>query len=553
MNVISDITKKDVYKQENLNKKAINNDYEININNNKLINITVNGKQLSVKYNTRISELHLGELPCGGHGKCGKCKVSVSGEVSSLTEKEKSFLTEAEIKDGIRLGCYTFILGQCRIEKAVETERASVLTGGIKGEVKLSPAFSSLGVAIDIGTTTVAARLISPSGELLSEYGGGNPQSLFGADVVSRIEAHLAGNGTSLSELIVGEINKAVISLCKSANKSASEIDGIAITGNTVMLYLLTNTTPEPLSHAPFTLTRSFGETLKASELNISAVRPDTEIYLPPCISAFVGADTVCAILTAAPHNEEKTDLKTSSEKPDTSISYLENKKVAVLADIGTNGEMALWKDGKLYVCSTAAGPAFEGVGISRGMRGETGAIDKVTLVNGKLSASVIGGGEPKGICGSGLVDAVAALLDTEDIDETGYLEDGEVTVLFPVTLTDRDIRAVQLAKSAISAGIRTLINEAKTKTDDITALFIAGGFGNYLNKASAGRIGLLPNELVEKTENIGNAALIGAEMLLLNKDLRSCAEELSKKAVTVELSTSKYFSDCFISGMLFD
>ncbi len=427
-----------------------------------------------------------------------------------------------------------------------------MLTGGAKGEIKLSPSFRSLGVAIDIGTTTVAARLISPSGETLSEYGSNNPQSLFGADVVSRIEAHLAGNGAALSDLIVSEIDKAIVSLSRSAGKSTDEIDGISITGNTTMLYLLTNTTPEPLSHAPFTLTRAFGETLRASELNVSSVRPDTEIYLPPCISAFVGADTVCAILTAVPHGEENTD-NTSSESSDASVSYLKNQKTAVLADIGTNGEMALWKNGQLYVCSTAAGPAFEGVGISRGMRGEAGAIDKVTLVNGRLVANVIGGGEPKGICGSGLVDAVAALLDTEDIDETGYLEDDEVTVLSPITLTDKDIRAVQLAKSAISAGIRTLINEAGTDTDEISNLFIAGGFGNYLNKVSAGRIGLLPVELVEKTENIGNAALIGAEMLLLNKNLRNRAEELSRKAVTVELSTNKYFSDTFISGMLFE
>jgi uncharacterized 2Fe-2S/4Fe-4S cluster protein (DUF4445 family) len=222
------------------------------------------------------------------------------------------------------------------------------------------------------------------------------------------------------------------------------------------------------------------------------------------------------------------------------------------LADIGTNGEMALTSNGKLFVCSTAAGPAFEGVGISRGMRGEKGAIDKVTLVNGKLEASVIGGGTPKGICGSGLVDAVAALLDSEELDETGYLEDDEVTILSPITLTAKDIRAVQLAKSAISAGICTLINEAAISEEKIQTLFIAGGFGNYLNKKSAGRIGLLPESLTEKTVNLGNAALSGAIMLLLNERLRTFAEDFSSKANVIELSTSKYFSDKFISGMLF-
>ena len=420
----------------------------------------------------------------------------------------------------------------------------SVLTGGEHTRLSLSPAFTSLGVAVDVGTTTVAARLLSPSGEVLSEYGGNNPQSAFGADVVSRIEAHLAGNGDSLAELIRGEIIKAVTALSEKAERSPSEIDGAVITGNTVMLYLLTNTSPEPLSHAPFTLTRAFGETRTARELGISVLNDETRIYLPPCISAFVGADTTCAILSAL-----SKDMTENNENGLT----LKNKAPAVLADIGTNGEMALWSHERLLVCSTAAGPAFEGVGISRGMRGEKGAIDKVTLVNGQLSATVIGGGEPKGICGSGLIDAVAALLDTEELDETGYLEDDEVTVLSPITLTDKDIRAVQLAKSAISAGIKTLIHEAGVSFDGLTALYVAGGFGNYLNKTSAGRIGLLPIELIGKTENIGNAALIGAEMLLLNKDYRASAERLSADAVTVELSTSKYFSDTFISGMLFE
>ena len=312
------------------------------------------------------------------------------------------------------------------------------------------------------------------------------------------------------------------------------------------MLYLLSRTSPEPLSHAPFTLTRSFGETLSAGELGLSVLNRDVKVYLPPCISAFVGADTTCAILTAL------TRCLTSDTSGE-GLLTLRGKAPSALADIGTNGEMALWNNEKLLVCSTAAGPAFEGVGISRGMRGESGAIDKVSVVNGQLCATVIGGGEAKGICGSGLIDAVAALLDTELIDETGYLEDEEVTVLSPITLTDKDIRAVQLAKSAISAGIKTLIHEAGVSINDLTALYIAGGFGNYLNKVSAGRIGLLPIELIGKTENIGNAALIGAEMLLLNKDYRLCAERLSADAVTVELSTSKYFSDAFISGMLFE
>lgn len=474
------------------------------------------------------------------------------GDVSPLTESERSHLTDEEIKNGIRLACHTYILGKCAVESIDDSNNTAVLTDGEIGKIPLSPSFKKLGVAIDIGTTTLAARLISTSGITLSECGVSNPQSLFGADVISRIEAFLAGNGSELAKLIKSSIDSLISELCKKAHRIPSEIDGIAITGNTVMLYLLTGTSPEPLSHAPFSLTRPFGESLTASDLGLTSVESDTEIYLPPCISAFIGADTVCAIIASGlcdqPYSTEQT-LGTSEKS---NAGKLNTTKTALLADIGTNGEMALWHGGKLYVCSTAAGPAFEGVGISMGMRGERGAIDRVSLVNGRLEASVIGGGTPKGICGSGLVDAVAALLDIEELDETGYLDGEEVSILFPVNLTAKDIRMVQLAKSAICAGICTLMNEAKVTEDSVSVLYIAGGFGNYLNKTAAGRIGLLPKKLVNKTKNIGNAALIGAEMLLLNNDARLFAEKLSKDAFTVELSTNKYFSESFMSGMMF-
>lgn len=514
-----------------MQKQAIHNSCDINNNNLCEIRITVNGEDRYVKPNTKVSDLLVSALPCGGHGKCGKCKVRAYGELSPITEGEKEHLTDEEIKSGIRLGCHTFILGSCTVESITDSSETLVLIEGVKKSFTLDPTFEKLGVAIDIGTTTLAARLLAPSGETLAEAGDSNPQSVFGADVISRIEAALAGSGAALAELIRNKLDELINRLCSESGRNATDIDGIAITGNTVMLYLLTGTSPEPLSHAPFTLSRAFNESLKAETLGLTSVTPDTEVYLPPCISAFIGADTVCAILAA--------DL-------------CQTDRTAMLADIGTNGEMALWHSGKLYACSTAAGPAFEGVGISMGMRGEPGAIDKVTLVNGRMDVSVIGDISPKGICGSGLVDAVAALLNSEELDETGYLEDDEVTLLSPVTLTAKDIRMVQLAKSAINAGLCTLMHEAKTEESDVCSLFIAGGFGNYLNKNSAARIGLLPSTLVDRIETIGNAALIGAEMLLLDRNSRVSAESIASEAITVELSTNKYFSDTFISGMMF-
>ena len=224
-----------------------------------------------------------------------------------------------------------------------------------------------------------------------------------------------------------------------------------------------------------------------------------------------------------------------------------------LLVDIGTNGEMALWHKGTLYCCSTAAGPAFEGAGISMGMSGQTGAIDRVQIVNGELFAHVIGEGEPRGICGSGVIDGVACLLDLETMDETGYLEDDPTPIADPVVLTQEDIRAVQLAKSAICAGICTLTHTAKLPLDALNELVIAGGFGSYLSIPSAIRIGLIPDELRGKIRVIGNAALSGAVMLLLSADLRKTAELLAHSAKIVVLSSNAVFAEAYMDGMLFE
>jgi uncharacterized 2Fe-2S/4Fe-4S cluster protein (DUF4445 family) len=245
-----------------------------------------------------------------------------------------------------------------------------------------------------------------------------------------------------------------------------------------------------------------------------------------------VGADTTCAILA--------TELTKKNEP-------------AMLADIGTNGEMALWSNGKFTVCSTAAGPAFEGVGISMGMRGAVGAIDKVTVRDGSLHAHVIGEIEPKGICGSGLVDAVACMLDQEILDESGFLEDEPFTVQAPVTLTQKDIRMLQLAKSAICAGLLTLIKTERLQLSDISKLFIAGGFGSYLNLENAGRVGLIPPELTPRTATVGNMALAGAVMLLLNRGARDEALMLSERAIVADLSSNPIFIDAYTEGMMFE
>ena len=495
------------------------------------ITVTVNGKRELAVAGLTISEIIKSEKPCGGHGKCGKCKVIARGALSEPTAVELDLLSQNERDAGVRLACLTVALGNCEIETLDKKEKSQIVTGAELPEFELKPIFENYGVAIDIGTTTLAARLYDTNGNMLAEASRINPQQEWGADVISRIEAALDGKDAELACSIRGALASIISELANTAKIQTVDVDGVVITGNTVMLSLLTRESVEPFSHSPFYAKRLFGETVRATELELSCLNENTPVYLPPCVSAFVGADTTCAMIA----------------------TELCSDKTAMLADIGTNGEMAIWHDGRLTVCSTAAGPAFEGVGISQGMRGATGAIDKVSIVNGALYARVLGGVEPVGICGSGLVDAVACMLDLELIDGSGYVEDDELCVSGSVTLTQKDIRMLQLAKSAICAGLGTLVDNEKLAQRDVDVLYVAGGFGNYLNKNSAARIGLLPETLANRSKTVGNAALGGACMILLSSHVRDGADALAKSAITLELSTSPIFSDKYMMGMMFE
>lgn len=498
---------------------------------NELITVAINGKRESAIAGQTLSEIVKGEKPCGGHGRCGKCKIKARGEISAPADAELKLLSTDELNDGIRLACLTYALGECEIETFDESRKERIVTGGDLPEFKIAPAFEKYGVAIDIGTTTLAARLYDRAGKLLADASCLNPQQKWGADVISRIEASLDGKSRDLSKSIREAIDSLIFELAAIGGIDSKNIDGAVVTGNTVMLSLLAEESVEPFSHAPFDVKRLFGETITAESLELSAINEQTPIYFPPCISAFVGADTTCAILA----------------------TELCKDNTALLTDIGTNGEIALWHNGKLSVCSTAAGPAFEGVGISMGMRGSDGAIDKVVIVNGTLNAHVIGNVRPVGICGSGLVDAVACMLNLDIVDESGYIEDEKTVIQAPVCLTPQDIRMLQLAKSAICAGIMTLIEVEGVDPSVISKFCIAGGFGSYLNRKNAVKIGLIPKALSEKMKTVGNAALGGAAIMLLDKNSRSQAEYLAKSTTTVELSANPLFSEKYMNSMMLE
>jgi len=320
--------------------------------------------------------------------------------------------------------------------------------------------------------------------------------------------------------LLCRQVTDALTELLEKAGQGKP--DAMVITGNTTMLYLLTGRDPEALSQAPFAAECLFGH-----ETQVLGIRT----YLPRCMGAFVGGDITCAVLASG---------------------MTQKKETALLCDIGTNGEIALWKNGRLYVTSTAAGPAFEGAGISCGCGSVEGAIDRVWVENDRLCCHTIGRMPPMGVCGSGLIDAVAAALALESIDETGAMEADALPLADGVALLNRDIRAVQLAKAAIAAGIQILLDETGTTVEEITTLYIAGGFGSHLNVDSAAAIGLIPRQLKERVCVIGNGALTGAAMLLMDQARMQSAETLANGARLLNLGGNPGFNENYMEQILF-
>ncbi len=478
---------------------------------------------------------HSVDMPCGKKGICGKCVVLVSGEVSKPTLEEEELLGENLLK-GYRLACLATIEGECEIE-ILKTAKMNIATSD--DEIKISnPMFKNYGIAIDIGTTTVVCTLFGKNGRI-AQKSSKNPQISLGADVISRIEAEMSGEGERLQTLIVDCINSLSKKLCKKANIEPSDIDKTVITGNTVMLHLLAQKSCKPLSAAPFKAEFLGGKVYKSEELNIEN---GGEVLLLNCFSAFVGADIASAVLASGMMDKNATSL---------------------IVDIGTNGEMALHHNNKLYCCSTAAGPTFEGVGIRHGMHGGKGAIEHIFIENSEIKCKVIGDTKAKGICGSGVIDAVAVLLSEEVVDETGFMDDCHEKVkdiddesffeiLDGVGIFAKDIRNVQLAKSAICAGVKTLIECANLDYEDIESFYIAGGFGSYLDIDNTAKIGLIPIELKDKVKVIGNAALKGAEMVLCDSNLYSKIEDITSDFELVDLSTSKVFNEYYVDNMFF-
>lgn len=470
--------------------------------------------------------------PCGGKGVCGKCKVAAAGALSDVTDGERKSLTADEIARGIRLACQLTLKGDAKITVPESADFMNIQLEGSLPEFAFHPMPGRYGLAVDIGTTTLALRLVDLERHaLLGAVTAKNPQGDVAADVIGRIEAALDGRGERLQALVTGAVDQAVQKLCRDSDIDAGEIGTIVIAGNTTMLYLLTGRDPVSLSRAPFDADTLFDVWTDGKALRLPYAA-NAQTYLPSCMSAFVGADIVCGVLASGMYGRNTTSL---------------------LVDLGTNGEIALWHGGTLYCCATAAGPAFEGVNIRHGVGSIPGAIDSVWVQEGTLSHTTLGGRNPVGICGSGLIDAVAALRELSVVDETGLMDGDEAFISGTISLTQKDVRSIQLAKGAIAAGIKTLCKHVGITAGQIGTLYIAGGFGSHVSVQNAAAIGLMPQELKGRSVVLGNASLTGAEMLLLNTEFIQITQDIAQGAVTVPLGGSAAFAEYYMESMMFE
>jgi len=391
-----------------------------------------------------------------------------------------------------------------------------------------------LGAAIDIGTTTVALYLTDmETGKRLAVKSGVNTQSSHGADVTSRI-LYCSRNGhETLTKLIREQISSMLSEACRATGTQADNIEYITVAGNTIMQHLAAGYSPASMGTAPFTPVSLFGEETPVwDELPVSR---SAKIFYTPAVSAYVGGDVTAGLLA--------TGFESIPEP-------------AIFLDIGTNGEMVIKCGKTYYCCATAAGPAFEGAEITMGMAAADGAVDHVNLNkdSNSIEYSVIGGGVPVGLCGSGLLDTLAMLLETGAVDETGRLDRDRfwLNKNDGIYITAGDIRKLQLAKAAIAAGIQVLLHYAGIPVSDVKSLTIAGGFGSYMEPESAARIGLFPKSLLPKAKISGNTAGEGAVMALTSEDARTQLKNIKSRCECIELSASAFFNEKFVEQMAF-
>lgn len=498
---------------------------------------------------------------CGGAGICGKCRVAVKDKnndpFSPVTETEKKRLTREETENGVRLACCAKIVRNGAVRVIDRNESRTSILEAFRGTISdWKPESRGYGVAADIGTTTVVCYLLDLSGHRITDQVSFlNPQVAFGDDVISRIAFSSASREALLrvQRAITEEFGKKIRDLAGKNGIRAEDIKEIVIAGNTVMEHLFAGISPESIGRSPYNPQFLSLPPFPAADAGID-INASCMIKMLPNVAGYVGADIVAGVAATSMDTEDRMRL---------------------LVDIGTNNEIVIGSGKGMFCCATAAGPAFEGARIQYGMRASEGAVEKVFLEGGELSCKTIGGAPPAGICGSGLIDAIALLLDEGIINSGGRFEypekcndprfakrlsrsaKGMVQLLLtddehPVYLTQKDIREVQLAAGAVKVGTVVMLERAGITAHDIEEICLAGAFGNNINIESAVRVGLIPDVRRGIITGVKNSSGLGACMALASADFYRRTEIAAKKMTYVELSSLADFQKRFLNAMSF-
>lgn len=496
------------------------------------IRLEPTGRSLRVANGTPLQSVlaeHGVEFPCGGGGRCGTCRVKVLRGELATTADDIGALSPAQLVDGWRLACRAEAHTDVTLE--VGQWDSVVLSDDSVFEFEPGP---GLGIAVDLGTTTLVAQLLDCStGRVLGVRSALNPQGVHGSDVMSRLEAALTGQALDrLVAMIREAVGRLVSDLVVAAEVDRKDLRRVVVAGNTVMQHFFCGLDPRPLATWPFTPTSTAARHFRAGDLGWP-VRDEVVVTFLPSLGGFVGSDLLCGLLATGLHRRETA---------------------CVLVDLGTNGEILVGHRDHILCASTAAGPAFEGGGIGMGMRATTGAVHRVRADGNGFRASVFGGDTPRGICGSGLVDAVAVALDLGLLESSGRIAGDARTleIAAPVVLTQQDIRQLQLAKAAVAAGLAILRRRFGDGADRSATVWLAGAFGNHVDPASASRIGLVDAD-ASRIRPAGNTALLGAKIALLASDSAGTDfESILSRVEHVPLADDPAFAERYVHEMPF-
>ncbi len=478
------------------------------------------------------------DAACNGNGVCGKCGIQVLEGNAPITEADRGVFSKKELADGYRLACQVEVTGSLRCREIAGSQSMQIQTPmplvlSVAGD-GCAPGY---GIAVDLGSTTLAAVLVDADGRAISQATAVNSQRAYGADVISRIQSSNEGKQKELQTCICRDLEQLFRVLLEGA-KEVCQVFRIAIAGNTAMLHLLRGYSCKTLGAAPFQPVNLGLETLDYGELfeEVSGCE-DSTVCLLPGLSAFIGADIAAGLYSSGFWQTPEDQL-------------------AFFIDLGTNGELVFGNRAGFVTASAAAGPAFEGGGLSCGVPGIPGAICDVSYLYHRVRIRTIGQKTPCGICGTGALAALAALLQEGKMDADGLLapelfetglvlgkkKDGRA-----ICLTQADIRQLQMAKAAVRAGIEVLRTPGL-----VDAVYLAGGFGYYLDPDTAAAVGLFPKEWKAKTVVCGNASLKGAIAFLSDPGCGRELAEICAKGKEVRLADDPYFQDAYVSQMGF-